>query len=162
VGTTSTTANSRKNHGGALLALAIHHTLVSSSAWSKGQRFHGRFRLCTHVQLHPVRVRSATHPNLVKSGTCAHCLLVFSFSSQCTATVPLTSRERPVSRVQTQQIASTSDDHRERAINCARALPAKCLCCKPCVKCKISCGREHTIRAPVALMQDQARFAQLL
>jgi hypothetical protein len=104
-------------------------------------------------------VRSATHPKLVKAGTYAHCLLVFSFSSQCTAAVPLTGRARPVSRVQMQQIASTSDDHRDYTMNCPRALRADCFCRKPCVQCRIACGRAHAIRA-VAHMHDQARFAQ--
>jgi hypothetical protein len=66
-----------------------------------------------HGPPRPVRVRSARHPNLVKAGTCAHCLSVFSFSSQFAAAVPITSRARHVPRAQTQQMASTLDDHRE-------------------------------------------------
>jgi hypothetical protein len=48
--------------------------------------------------------------------------------------VPLTSRARPESRVQTQLMASTSDDHREYTMKCPIALRAACFCRKPCVK----------------------------
>jgi hypothetical protein len=63
-----------------------------------------------HVQPRPVRVRgAATHPNRAKAGTSSQRTSFLSFSSDCAASVPLTSRARRTAK--TQQMAATSDDH---------------------------------------------------